>query len=244
MLTIIIESSLKAVAEEIQVETIVLLERLLPTNIRVVLDRLVCTCYRRGSLNGTRLCVTEEITIGICPVAVIIGQAIAARNIWIGKIHESDSILGLIITNETPRCTDLEERCHLGNWLPELLLAENPSHRTCWKDTEASAWCKVLRAVVTHVELCHIAAGIIVSNTTHKTHVRTWHIWIRSVRIVILLRLVVKEQSINGMLIEYTGIVEATLQIPVTSLSLRCRIRRICIIANLTIYDIRCTISI
>ena len=178
MLTIIIESSLKAVAEEVQVETIVLLERLLPTNIRVVLDRLVCTCYRRGSLNGTRLSVTEEITIGICPVAHIVCQAIAARDIWIGEIHESDSILGLIVTNETPRCTDLEERCHLGNWLPELFLTENPSHRTCWKDTEASAWRKVLRAVVTHVELCHISVGIVVSYTTHKTYVRTRHIWI------------------------------------------------------------------
>jgi hypothetical protein len=177
------------------------------------------TCYRRGSLNSTRLRITEEITVCICPVGHIIGQSIRTSDIWVSKIHESDSILGLIVTNETPRCTDLEERCHLGNWLPELLLAENPSHRTCREDTEASAWRKVLRAVVTHVELCHISAGIIVSNTTHKTYVRTRYIRIRTVRIVILLRLVVKEQCINGMLIEYTGIVEAALQVPVTCLT-------------------------
>ena len=171
MLTIVIEGCLKAVAKEIQVETIVLLECLLPTDIRIVLDRLVSTCYRRGSLYSTRLGITEEITICISPVAHIIDQTIRTGDIWVSKIHKSDFVQSLIITDKTPRGTEFEERSNLGNWLPELLLTDNPTDRTCREGTETATWCEVLRTIVTHVELCHISVGIVISYTTNQTYV-------------------------------------------------------------------------
>ena len=171
MLTIVIEGCLKAVAKEIQVETIVLLECLLPTEIRIVLDRLVSSSYRRGSLYSTRLGITEEITVCISPVAHIIDQTIRTGDIWVSKIHESDFFRSLIITYETPRGTEFEERSNLGNWLPELLLTDNPTDRTSREGTETATWRKVLRTIITYVELCHVSVGIVVSYTTHKTYV-------------------------------------------------------------------------
>ena len=65
VLTIVVECRPNLVIEEVDVESIVLLEGLLPTDVGVVLGRLIGSCNTRSSRNCSRLCITKEITICI-----------------------------------------------------------------------------------------------------------------------------------------------------------------------------------
>ena len=65
MLTIVVECGADAVAEEVHVETVVLLECLFPTYVRVVFHCLVSSGDTGSSRNCSRLCVTEEVAVGV-----------------------------------------------------------------------------------------------------------------------------------------------------------------------------------
>ena len=104
VLTIVVECSPNLVIEEVDVESIVLLEGLLPTDVGVVLGRLIGSCDTRSSRNCSRLRITEEVavSVGVRQRQTVCDKSIGTCDIRVGKIHEADCINGFVITYETP----------------------------------------------------------------------------------------------------------------------------------------------
>ena len=150
MLVVVIEGCLQAIVQDIQVYTIVLLERLFPCHIRIVLSRLVCT---RSKITTV---YTEVVTF--------------AKSVWVVGIHETRTT-NLVVTDKTPRCTKLEIVHHFAQRLEKRLLADNPSYRTSREETISIVLGKVLGAIVAHIELSHIAVVPVVGDTTYQTNI-------------------------------------------------------------------------
>ena len=209
MLAIIVEDTHQTVAQEVHVDTVVLLEGCFPRHVRVVLCGLDSTLGNCSVLN------TEVVGIGVGILTDTLSQSGGIHIVRIGNIHESAST-NLIVTDKTPRSTELHEAEHFLQRLEESLVADYPSNRTCGECTEALTGSEVLGTIVTDIEFSDIAVVPVVGYTAYKTNVRTRNIRIGTADIVFL-TLVVKCKGRNGVLSECTAVVQRTFQIPVSA---------------------------
>ena len=171
---IIVESRTQTVAEEVHIETVVLLEGLLPSHVRVIFGTFIGTLRCRAVLH------TEQI--GVCHTGItarrILGtlpKGCLVHVIGIGHKQES-ATTNLVVTNETPRSTKLQETDVLLDRLEERFIANDPSYRTSREGTKSLAGSEVLGTIVTKVELCHVAVVPVVGDTTYETNVCTGNI--------------------------------------------------------------------
>ena len=203
VLVVVIEVTTELILQEVDVETIVLLVGVLPGDVGIVARHLV------GSLPYGGVVDAEDISVSI-----------AGRNSTIvdskriGGVHKAVAVQ-IGITYQTVAGTELQEAYYLGKRLEEWFIAHYPTHRHSREGTITLAWCKVLGAIVTHIELCHIAIVPVVGNTTYQTYLAVRHIGIGA-RIIAAV-LIVEQDGTYIVQSERTVVVKTCLKIPVTA---------------------------
>ena len=203
VLVVVIEVTTELILQEVDIETIVLLIGVFPGDVGIVARHLV------GSLPYGGVVDTEDVSVSI-----------AGRNSTIvdskriGGVHKAVAVQ-IGITYQTVAGTELQEAYYLGKRLEKWFIAHYPTHRHSRESTITLAWCKVLGAIVTHIELCHIAIVPVVGNTTHQTYLAVRHIGIGA-RIIAAV-LIVEQDGTYIVQSERTVVVKTCLKIPVTA---------------------------
>ncbi len=155
-----------------------------------------------GSLHLAVQVDTEEWTVAVDAVEVRrIVKAIAAADVS--------------VTYQAPRSTYLHVVNYLLQRLEELLLAHVPTCRESREGAVAVAFGEGFAAVVSDVELSHIAVVPVVSDTSYNTQ-RTFRYQVVVAAGVIGLLLVVKQECRYGVQTKLAVPAEAGVKVPVT----------------------------
>ena len=144
-----------------------------------------------------------------------------------GQIEEAGTI-GVVVTYLTPRSAQFQVADIFLNRFPKLLARRNPTHRERGECTVALAFGKVLRTVITDIEVYQVAGIIVIGHTSHESYVALRNRLIQAavgIPWVIGLALVVEKQRAHIVLTELAGVVEACLSIPVTAAPLALAVR-------------------
>ena len=142
----IVELQFEMVAPEVELDTDVPFESLLPHDTGVAY--IAC-----GNAGGV-------YRIGKAPV-----EATDSARIHGGDVAEAPAAAYLVVTDLAYGGLDLEQADGIFEWLPEVLVGDYPAHGPGRKEAEAVAGSEILAAVVTEVELGEIAVGVAVGCT-------------------------------------------------------------------------------
>ena len=187
------------------VETIVLLGGCFPGDIRVTIRRFACARHERAVVNTEVTCTV----VGPPRTTVVCVELPCARQIE----ETADS---LVITDLSDRAANLEIRNNATDGLPEFLGRNNPTERSRREETETLALGKVLRSIVTHVEVNHILGLVVVGDASHHAHITTGDGIIHAARIVVL-GFVIQNESADIMVAKLAGVVQTCFSIPVSA---------------------------
>ena len=228
MLTIVIEVGLQSVAEEAHVEAVVLLEGFLPRHVGIVLLCLDGTHLGRSVLH------TEVVAIRTAVLTGTVEERVLVDVVGIGQIHETCAA-NLVVTDETPGGAQLEEADHLLDGLEERLVAGHPAKGTGGEEAEALARREVLRTIVAHVELGHVAVVPVVGHTAYEAEQSVLDVGVSAG--IVFLALVVQGQGADGVQTERATVVESRLEVPPAGLAAALAVARLCGIAVLAIAE-------
>ena len=150
----------KAAAEELGLEAHVVLAGALPGDVRIA----------EAALDRAGI-------IGVLPGAVVVAEPIAVLVEFPGirQIVVAAAGAQLVVTDLAVGCTQFYETDYIILGEPGLE-GWHPSCRNCREEAEALALGELLGAVVTHVELCHVAVGVVIGDTPHEAHDAGWHV--------------------------------------------------------------------
>ena len=154
LLVEVVEIYREAVAEELGLDTDVILARSLPSDVRIT-EHTFCSTIEVWVLVRT---VTATYIIS-CLIEVV----------SIRKIIVSSRSSETVVTDFTVRSADLHEREDVVLREP-FLLGRDPTCRDCREEAEALAFCELLGSIVTGIHLEHVAVIIVICNTAYKSH--------------------------------------------------------------------------
>ena len=202
VLLVVVEGGAQLAVKEVDIHTVVLLEGLLPCYIGVVLGGLYST-FRCGAVLNTEVVAKSTVVH-----ASTFQQSALVHIIGVGYVHEARG-RHFVVTYKSPGSTGLQEIDYLGEGLEEGLVTDHPADGAGGEGTETLAGSKVLRAVVTEVELGHVAVLPVVGHTGHESYIRTGYVNIGLLAAkIVFLALVVEGKGGHGMVAEAAVVVE------------------------------------
>ena len=165
MFTVILCSGTQTVIKKIDINTVITLESLFPSYIRIIFrdfTRPIC-----NSITGN----TEQIapSIGSFTTGInTVNYFIQIYTIRICQIHKTSSIpVRFIIAYKSKTSTQLQKADYRFQRLEKLFLTHQPSYRPRRKSRETLIRRKIFRTIITNIELCHVTVHPVISYTPY-----------------------------------------------------------------------------